>query len=277
MNMKKHASLGRPCTVFAMLATAALAWGGSSTMAQKSKARAEEKKDAPARTTSGRSEAGRSDDAKRTPTSHPRTRTGHPGVGSSHPRTSPRRSGHGSVRYGERQVVRHKDFVGRQTYPRRIVRHGREVEIRYRSYPRFGTRVRYVPPQHTTVIIEGRNYYRHDGLFYLQIGFGPTVEYVVTRPPIGVEVTYVPEEYQIVHVDGLEYIYADDVYYDVVLSDGQPIYRVVEPPYGASIVHLPSYHHEVILRGRRYYRVSNQYYEPYFSGTRVVYRRVRID
>jgi hypothetical protein len=221
----------------------------------------------------------RGESAHRARPSHDQDRYRHNDSGVRRVYRSPSRNynhpGQGSVRYGERHSG--KRYVRDHSYPRRIIREGKSIDLRVRTYPRWGTRIRHLPHNHTPIIISGRRYYRHDDSFYLEISTGPRVEFVLSRPPIGVEVSYIPDDYEIVVVDGREFIYSDDVYYDVIFINGQPVYRVIDPPFGATIVHLPERHDVVYVRGQRYYRVADRYYEACSSGPSLVYRRVRIE
>jgi hypothetical protein len=186
------------------------------------------------------------------------------------PRPRQYQPGHGSIRYGQRHGYR--PSYGHPGVPRKELRQTRVVH-----YPPRGTAVRYLPAGHRTVVVHGRHYYSHDNVFYLSVGRGPDVHYVVTRPPIGVAVTVLPSTYQVVYYGERPYYYDDDVYYVEEIVEGHPQYVVVEPPIGATIVQLPPEHTVVVVKGRRYYRVARHYYEPRMLGASVVYRRVSID
>ncbi|MHC4066236.1 MAG: DUF6515 family protein [Planctomycetota bacterium] len=186
------------------------------------------------------------------------------------PRPRQHQPGHGSIRYGQRHGYR--PYYVRPGVQRKDLRHGRIAH-----HPPRGSVIRHLPAGHRTVVIRGRQYHCHDGVFYLPIARGSGVQYVVSRAPVGVAVTALPSAYQVVSYEGRPYYYYDDVHYVEEVIEGRPQYVVVEPPIGATIVQLPREHTVVVVKGRRYYRIEGRYYEPFLLGRSVVYRRVSID
>lgn len=164
-----------------------------------------------------------------------------------------------------------------------VVRRGPESRLRsvegvtYREYERRGTVIRRLPERYTRVVYGGRPYFCCDDTFYIEVGRGPAVEYVVAPPPIGAYVTYLPYGCRRV-VYGGRVLYAyDDVYYAEEIYLGRPRYVVVEPPLGTVVTYLPPEREIVVHRGVRHYRVGRAYYRPVYDRGSTVYVRVDLD
>ncbi|MEP0848404.1 MAG: hypothetical protein HRF50_16470 [Phycisphaerae bacterium] len=184
---------------------------------------------------------------------------------------------------GARPVRAATERASRDQRGTTVVRRGPESRLRsvegvtYREYDRRGTVIRRLPERYTRVVYGGRPYYFCDDTFYIEVGRGPSVEYVVAPPPIGAYVTYLPYGCRRVALGGRVLYTYDDVYYAEEIFLGQPRYVVVEPPLGTVVTYLPPEREIVVHRGVRHYRVGRVYYRPVYDRGSTIYVRVDLD
>ncbi|MBL8880493.1 MAG: YbaY family lipoprotein [Phycisphaerales bacterium] len=169
------------------------------------------------------------------------------------------------IRHSERRTITRsepsRDRVVRRDLPtRRVVS--------------YGTRITRLPVSARTVRVHNRDYYVWDDTYYVAFGSGPSLTYVVSRPPIGVRVRYLPESYEVVEVTGRRYYVFDDVYYEPTTVGFDTYYTVVEPPLGGEIMRLPDDYAAVTIDGERLYAIGDEYYRAVIRNGVVVYIRV---
>lgn len=140
--------------------------------------------------------------------------------------------------------------------------------------PTRGAIIKRLPTRYDRVTYRGREYYRDNDVFYLSLGFGPNLSFVVAAPPIGAYVSTLPAGYEVVSYGGRRYYVYEDSYYDEVYRDGRREYVVVDPPLGATVTTLPGDYSAVVVDGEELYEYDDYYYRPVDRGGRVVYTRV---
>lgn len=95
----------------------------------------------------------------------------------------------------------------------------------------LGAVTRSLPPQHTTIVVQGSRYYYAEGTWYASAGG----QYTVIAPPIGAVVPVVPQNAYLVPWGGIQYHYFNGAFY----APGPGGYRIVAPPPGVIVPGIP--------------------------------------
>lgn len=169
------------------------------------------------------------------------------------------------IHHSERRVVRRED-----TTPSRVVTRDQPT----RRIVSYGTRITRLPVSAKSIHVRNRDYYVWDDTYYLAVGSGPSITYVVSRPPIGVRLRYLPDSYDVVEVSGRRYYVCDDVYYEATTVGFDKYYTVIDPPISSEIVRLPDDYSSVTIDGERLFCVGDDYYRAIIRNGIVVYIRV---
>lgn len=169
------------------------------------------------------------------------------------------------IRHSERRTVTRQD-----TSRDRVVRR----DLPTRRVVSYGTRITRLPVSARSVRVFNRDYYVWDDTYYVAVGSGPSLTYVVSRPPVGVRLRYLPESYDVVEVSGRRYYTFDDVYYESTTVGFDTYYTVVEPPLGGEIMRLPDDYAAVTVNGERLFCIGDEYYRAVIRNGVVVYIRV---
>lgn len=170
------------------------------------------------------------------------------------------------IRRTERRIVRDRDGAARE----RMADH----DVRVRRIVPYGTQITRLPVSAKPMRIRDRDYYHWDDTYYVPIGGGSEVTYVVTRPPTGARLRFLPDAYEVVELNGRRYYFCDDVYYERTTIGLDTLYTVVEPPLGGFITQLPESYVSVTIDGERLICIGDEYYRAVIRRGVVVYIRV---
>ena len=95
----------------------------------------------------------------------------------------------------------------------------------------LGAITRSLPPQHTTIVVQGSSYYFAEGTWYV----GSGGQFRCVPPPIGAVVTVVPSNAHVVVWGGVRYHYFNGGFY----APRGGSYAIVAPPPGIIVPALP--------------------------------------
>lgn len=139
---------------------------------------------------------------------------------------------------------------------RRIVRrvNRRAVRAHYRTLTPYRRVVTVVPTGHRVIVVRGRNYYFHRGVYYVKVTNG----YRTVVGPRGARVVSLPADYvNVVQLNNRTYHYYYGTFYTKV-DDG---YEVTAPPAGAVVDDIPQGYEVVSEDDKEYYKIEDMYFE----------------
>ncbi|MFC1668159.1 DUF6515 family protein [Chlamydiota bacterium] len=158
------------------------------------------------------------------------------------------------ARYGRRQPPPHHGNRGVVYSPRA-------------RQPRYGNPVHVLPQGYRQIVVGGKPYFYHNGVYYTG---GPS-GYVVAQAPMGAVVPFIPQGYSTVYVNGVEHYYYGGTYY----ASGPGGYVVATLPVGGVVNALPYGYRTEYVNGQELYVVGGVYYRPVYRGGRRSYVVVR--
>jgi hypothetical protein len=117
----------------------------------------------------------------------------------------------------------------------------------------------------SSVVVEGKTYYRCDDGWYDRVSREGEVQYVAVPPPEGTEVEQLADP-QVVRAGGETYHLSNGVYYKELTREGKTTYVVVDPPVGLEVDALPEGAIEQTIEGKTYYQYGKVFYRPVGDG-----------
>jgi hypothetical protein len=117
----------------------------------------------------------------------------------------------------------------------------------------------------STVVVDGRTYYRCDDGWYDRVSREGDVQYVAVPPPEGTEIEQLTDP-EVVRAGGETYHLSNGVYYKELTREGKTTYVVVDPPLGLEVDGLPGGAIEQTIEGKTYYQYGKVFYRPVGDG-----------
>jgi hypothetical protein len=182
----------------------------------------------------------------------------------------------------ERQEER-RDYREQQQQERRAIAGGiheeRQEFFEHYSYPYWGYGYPYSGTRvfisinnydsyecaKSTVVVDGKTYYRCDDGWYDRVSRDGEVQYVAVPPPEGTEVEQLTDP-EVVRAGGETYHLSNGVYYKKLTREGKTTYVVVDPPVGLEVDALPKEAIEQTIEGKTYYQYGKVFYRPVGDG-----------
>jgi hypothetical protein len=127
-----------------------------------------------------------------------------------------------------------------------------------------------LPRGATPVVIQGRQYFRVQGVLFAQVEGG----YMVSEEPAPVSIQELPMGYETVVVDGEEIYYHQGTFFRY--DPGRDEYRVIMPSVGAEVAELPPTAVSETISGELFFSVGPVRYRPAVRQGKTRYVVVRI-
>lgn len=142
----------------------------------------------------------------------------------------------------------------------------------YGYYGRYYSTHIYVgmPCTYTVVRVGNATYYQCGSVWYNQVYYQGSVNYVEIAAPEGAEVISLDDPTTL-KVGSKTYYISDHTFYEKIQRDGKNIYVVVDPPYGVEVDSIPDKAVEAKVDGVTYYQYDKIFYRKVSDSNKTTY------